>query len=59
MQKQFIDLAVDVSNTVSVPAPLPSNRENPVIEGIVIPPDPENGNAVAESYESMCIDVEP
>lgn len=28
-------------------------------ESIAIPPDPECGNAVADSYESMCIDVEP
>ncbi|OAO15384.1 hypothetical protein AV274_2913 [Blastocystis sp. ATCC 50177/Nand II] len=28
-------------------------------ESIAIPPDPECGNAVADSFESMCIDVEP
>ena len=30
-----------------------------ITESVVIPPDPECGNAIAESYESMCIDVEP
>ena len=58
VQKQYIDLPVNISNSISVNNP-PSTSEKPVIEGIVIPPDPENGNAIAESYESMCIDVEP
>ena len=59
VQRQYIDLPVSVSNSISVNNPPPNTSEKPVIEGIVIPPDPENGNAIAESYESMCIDVEP
>ena len=30
-----------------------------IAESVVIPPDPEYGDAIADSYESMCIDVEP
>ena len=58
VQKQYIDQHENISNSIYVNN-TPSTSEKPVIEGIVIPPDPENGNAIAESYESMCIDVEP
>ena len=49
------------ANTVALAVSTDSTpvASHPVIaEGIVIPPDPERGENVAESFESMCIDAE-
>lgn len=50
----------EVIQEASVVGKVVDCSQPPVLaESIAIPPDPECGNAVADSFESMCIDVEP
>ena len=35
-----------------------SSSQTEIVEGIVIPPDPERGDEAPDSFESMCIDAE-
>lgn len=52
------ETSVDPSKIVTASATEPGAPQPTIAEGIVIPPDPERGENVAESFESMCIDAE-
>ena len=54
----YSETSVDPSTIISATDSTPVASHPVIAEGIVIPPDPERGENVAESFESMCIDAE-
>ena len=54
-----MDTSVNLSSVVVASSLEDQSQPNSnIVEGIVIPPDPERGGSVPDSFESLCIDAE-